>query len=369
MRRLLTIAAGLVLVMGLAAALAPAEASCLAARGIISTTTSNQSYLFTPGNPFAPNYAQYVRPGGGTVTYYMNGDFWAFGGGNPIVGVGVDSGSFKGQFTALGNPAWLNTGYFGGQQAFLGGGTGHWQTGGIDGCITTTGTDPLGPDGGECNVVLLQDEDGSGTETGFFALLATDQNSTQEFEYTVATGFPVAINLAPIPKPQITGSARVPPDDVNLTVTVSTTIDPAHGFYLNCSPTQNAALPDGYRLYARRVPRLTPKPAQHNTRWINQALHLVPGPPLPPWNPLTPAKVPLGQPANVLVDCTGNEDVWIGASLTFGGVAAGAPNYETKIVSMNSTKIECGPNSAEPKPLERPARQPKPSMDRPTPRR
>jgi hypothetical protein len=372
MKRLLTTAAGLVLVMGLAAALAPAQANCLAARGVISTTPNNQTYLYTPGNPFTPNYAMYIRPGGGTVSYYINGEFWAFGAGNPTVGIGVDSGNFKGQFdTVNGQLAnWLIPGYFGGQKSFFGGPAGHWQTPGSDGCITTTGSSATLPDDQECNIVLLQDEDGAGTMTGFFAVLATDQNTAADFEYTTATGFPPAIMLAPIPKPQITGSARVPPDDVNLTVVVNATINPANGFYLNCSPSQNGAIADGYRLYGRRVPRLTPKPTQHNTRWLNQALHLRPGPPLPPWQSLTPAKVPLNQPTNILANCNGNEDLWIGASLTFGGVAGGAANYETKIVSMNSTKIECGPNLAEPKPLERPARQAKPSIgDRPAPRR
>jgi hypothetical protein len=373
MKRILTVAAGLALVMGLSAAWMPAHAVCSAARLVTSSTLTGFSQIATPGNPFFSSYLQYVRPGGGTVTYFLNGEFWAFGTGNPAVGPGDDSGAFKGGDFAYN---WLALGYYYNTNvypAFMNPAGGHWNSPGVDGCIDNTSPTPAN----RCNVVLLQDSDGHGSDSGFFALLAVAGNAGGDYEYTATTGFPASIALAPIPKPMITGSARIPPDDVSLTVMVSTPISPLTGFYLNCSPAQNAALPDGYRLYARKVPRDTPKPVAWDTRWIAQGNHEFPSPgALPVWTPLDPnpgtpgvfEKTPLGVPANVVVQCTGNEDIWIGTALTFGGVAPGAANYETKIVSQNSTKIQCGPDFAEPKPLERP-RPGKPTTDRPTPRR
>lgn len=344
MKRVMQFAFGLVLVMGLVANLMPAAASCGGARAVTSVVGATATNFFTPGNPFTPTGNYPVTPYGGSTTYYTNGIFWSFGGGNPAYGLGNDSGYFKGESVVLGPTTWLGGGYNGGFPLFLGGPFGHWQIPGVDGCIDLDGSNAAGADAQECNVVLLTDE---ANTTGYFAALSVAPNAGADFVYNSSTGFPAVIDMAPIPKPTILNSVTVG-NTINITATVVTAPVPANGFYFQC---QAANLLLGYKIYARQFPgHNTPKPIQVNTREIDQTF----GPPLAPWIPKTPNLIPVGQPANFQLDCaaSGDTDFYLCSTLLFGGTAPGAAPFEMKSCSMNSTKVECGPNMANPEPSE-----------------
>lgn len=348
MKRVMQFAAiGLVLVMGLTAALNPASAACTAARAVTSAVGSNVTSFFTPGNPFTPTGNYPVTPYGGSTTYYLNGEFWSFGGGNPQYNVGNDSGYFKGLASALGEPTWTGGGYYGGFATFLGGPLGHWAASGVDGCIDFDGTNLAQPDPAECNVVVLTDEaDG----TGYFTAMSVNPAAGNDFVYNSSSGFAPNVTLAPIPKPVILDSVTVG-SNITITATVNPgAIAPQNGFDFKC---QAAGIVQGYKIYVRQLPgHNTPKPIQVNTREINQTL----GPPLPPWVPVTPATgTTFGAPSVFRLDCAaqGDTDFYLCATMLFGGTAPGAARYELKNCSMNATKVECGPNMAEPQPLQR----------------
>jgi hypothetical protein len=346
MKKFTQIALGLVLVMGLAAGLMPAIASCGGARAVSSSIGGNLTTFYTPGNPFTPTGAFPTSPYGGSTTYYINGVFWSFGGGNPTYGVGNDSGYFKAYSYIVayfgGFQTWLGGGYYGGFGTFMGGPYGHWQIPGVDGCIDADGN-TTSIDQGECNVVLLTDE---ANQTGYFAALSVNPGSGGDFAYTAANGFPDQVTLAPIPKPFIVASSTVG-NTINLQVDVQPgAVTPANGFYFQCH--QNEIL-SGYKIYVRSLPGHddNSKPIQIDTRALNQVF----GPPIAPWVPATPNAVPFGgAPTPVSLDCSsgGDTDYYLCATLLFGGVAPGAPLYELKNCSMNATKVECGPNLADP---------------------
>lgn len=341
MKRTMQYALGLVLVMGLVASLMPASASCGGARAVTSVGQTI-TYFSTPGNPFQPTGNFPVSPYGGSATYYVNGIFWSFGGGNPIYGQGNDSGYFKGYPVAVTTSTWLGGGYFGGFDLFLGGQFGHWQYPGVDGCVDLDGSVASGPDPNECNIVVLTDE---ANETGYFTALSVPPNAGADFLYNASTGFPDQITLAPIPKPTIVSSTTVG-NTINVVATVNTgPLVSANGFDFKCQP---AAILQGYRIFVRQMAgHDTPKPIQVNTRELNQTF----GPPLDPWVPITPAAgTPIGAPSNFSLDCSasGDTDYYLCSTLLFGGTSAGAPRYQLKNCSMNATKIECGPNMANP---------------------
>lgn len=347
MKRVIPFAVGLVLVMGLAASLVPASAACTAARAVTSSVGANQTFFFTPGNPFTPTADYPTTPYGGSTTYYVNGEFWSFGGGNPAYNLGNDSGYFKGASSVLGEPTWTGGGYDGGFPLFLGGALGHWAASGVDGCVDFDGSNGAQPDVSECNVVLLTDE---ANGVGYFTALSVNPAAGNDFIYNASTGFSPNITLAPIPKPVIVNSVTVG-SSISVTATVNPgAIAPANGFDFKC---QGANIVQGYRIYVRQLPgHNTPKPVQINTREINQTL----GPPLAPWVPVTaPAGTAFGAPSVFQLDCSsaGDTDYYLCATMLFGGTAPGAARYELKNCSMNATKIECGPNMANPQPLQR----------------
>jgi hypothetical protein len=374
MKKLMQFTIAIALVLGVAASLMPAQAACSSARVISTLSSSGDSHLFTPGNPFKPNYVYNQAALGGSVTYYVNGVFWSWGGGNPVVGLGNDNGSLKGGWDFTHPPYllssnWLKPGYapnppdYPGYAAFIGGQFSHWQYPGTDGCIDKDGTNTGLPDVGECNVVLLNDMNG---DNAYFAALAvTAQGAgTGAFEYTPGSGFPASISLAPVPKPTIVSSTNGV-GSVTLTVGLpagSTSILPANGFYLQCHAADTLA---GWKLYTRTIPAGTPKPSQVNSR----ALGPIPGKPfpaLPPWVSVTANEVAIGATTQLTVPCSDTpgsaQDVFLCATLTFGGTcttaACGgtAQHYELKYCSPNSTRITCDPNLADP--------HPKPGMHR-----
>jgi hypothetical protein len=323
MRNLIRIAAGAALVMGIIAIATPAEAAC----GLPRAISSLPSTIHTPGGPFNPPY--------NTSVNNLRGEFWSLasvpaGGGNPAQGPGNDSGANTGHAVVGEAYNWIYVGGYG-QDAFLGGGQSHWAYAGTDGCIAFDGAVGTGTGGaddpGQCMVVLLTDDDGQGH--GFFALLAVAPDAGFDYRFNTAAGNG-PITLAPIPKPNITGSVRNGGNSVDLSVNVPA---PAAGLYLGCSPAQNAALAGArYRVYSRNTPpNAGNDPDRDKDTW-------------------TPAggPFPVGQPTTINAACGGvDRDFYLCATIEV--PAGNGEFFQMDTCSNDSTRIECGPNLAQPR--------------------
>jgi hypothetical protein len=352
MRKLIQFAVALTVVVGLATFMGPAEAACTNARIVASTPTG---YVFTPGNQFYPNCGgpspgAGTYPCGGETTYYINGWFWSFGGGNPIEGLGNDNGSLKGQYGST----WLFVGYYpgstgGGIGTFMGGPLAHWQATGTDGCIDFDGSNGSLADPQQCNVVVLEDFTGP---NGAYGVFAKNPDANQNYVYNSSFGFPDALLLAPTPKPQFLGSNNLGDGTVQVNVTVNCgPLTPANGYYLQCPNTPNfpGTLQAGYRLYGVAVPS-GDKPVCADSRIVAPGgTGVWPCSGSKQWQPLT-GPVPCGQPSNLIVPCAPSQDLYLCTTLLFGGNAVGAAPWEMKYCSMNSSPVECDPNTADPKP-------------------
>jgi hypothetical protein len=319
-----------------------AAASCYEPRAVTTSTLGATSYVYTPGQPFKPKAVQGATPLGGTATYYMRGLFWAFGGGDPRIGSGIDCGRFEGLGWDAVAPEewdkqatnWVKPMYFP-EKAFFGGPYGHWQFPGVDGCISELGSDPIKADDDECLVVMLSD---FSEPQGHFAILSTPP-SAGDFFFTERQGFPKRIELASVPVPKIKGSRR---EGGKLKLDVS--VDrPAggefgkNGIYLRCHASE---ILKGYRLYARRFPSTAKPPTGLGSRAID--IRRVPKlSKRPPWEELTAQPVALGKSAQVSIACSPGEDVVLAATLTFGGSAAGAADFELIYASADSERVSC----------------------------
>lgn len=348
MRNAMKLAIGLMVVAGLAASLMPAEAACGAARAIFSSKLGNSSYLYSPGNPFTPNCSPNY-PCGGDISYYANGFFWAWGGGNPNVGVGHDNGSLKGEF----NSNWLYVGFFGNRSS-MGGPQSHWATPGTDGCITATGSSSGStglPDPQECMVAVLEDFNGP---TASFLALSTPANGALDFEFTPDTGFPAQLNLVPIPKPVVVSATPAPLMSLTVSLPVGS-LTRANGFDFKCHGAPGEIL-TGWRLYMKTypgnpAPGLEPEPKSGDSRLITPSGFF---PPTPPWVLISgPNPVPIGTNVNTQQPCANappGSNVVLCATLTFGGPSneAGAGHWELKNCSQSSTTITCETNLADP---------------------
>jgi hypothetical protein len=349
MKRFIQFAVAVALFSALAATMQPAQAVCANLRGL----TSLPGYVFTPGNQFYPScgYPDPVNyPCGGDTTYHVNGWFWSFGAGNPVVGAGNDNGSNKGQYPSN----WLQVGYYPGSQGgavgtFIGGGFSHWNFAGTDGCIDNDGTNPVNPDPAQCNVVVLEDFTGP---NGAYVVLASDPDAGGNYSYNTDNGFPPALNLALVPKP-LFGPTNQAPGGVNVNVSLNCgPLTPANGYYLQCPGTPNfpGSLQAGYRLYHTIGPAGT-KPTCADSRVVSPGgTGAFPCSGAKQWQPLG-GPLACGQGlTNQFIPCTDDQDVYVCATLLFGGNMVGASPWEMKYCSMNSSPLECGPTSADPKP-------------------
>lgn len=333
MKTLLRIAAPVGLVLLAAAVMLPsAQAACPSARVIGPATVG----FHTPGGPFATGpYGPY------TVTPDFKGVFWSFGtnpGGNPAVLAGADSGSID-------QSCWIYPSSYGYAARFDEGACSHWNATGVDGCIDTDGTNAAAADASQCMVALFTDDDDAGG--GFFALASVAPDAGGNYNFATATGGG-DITLAPTPKPNITGSVRNGALSVQLTVNVTPSAGPAGGYYLSC---QQAALTgtSRYRIYTASTPRDAGAPTGENSRDLSN------------WTlePSTAAGIPTGSPTNVTVTCGGTDlDFYLCSTLLL--PTGNGSFYEIANCSRDATKVECGPNLAEP---GRPAR-PRPNTGR-----
>lgn len=316
MRKLviLGVAVALIAFVGL-----PAEANCGSLRQInsINAGTGNYSYVFTPG----------FEGGGGannsSVSDALLGSFWHVGNGDPTIGLGNDNGTFS----ALGNwivpypnyPAYIKS---------------DWTQAGIDGCIDSPV--PGGPPE-RCMQVALSDVAADGTAEFLVATASADGGLNYFFDQ--AGGAP--LNLAPLPALDITNSVRISDTEVAVSVVTADIADLAGGLYLDtagdCAAVQGGGQPNppvmGVMLYYYTVAQGAPPPADCDvTSWTDTGAGLV----------------PLGTADTVNVVCAGagTQDVYLGQQLIFDGgfphpmVSCGAGGW--------STRVECGPDIAEP---------------------
>lgn len=371
MRNVSRFVLGLAAVAALVVSTLPAEAACGAARNI----TTIGGAVVSPGAPHTPNadssdgcISDYgtLNVCGGTLTYLANGVFWAWGGGNPAIGLGHDNGTNKGDISSN----WLQLGYYPDLPAQIGGQFSHWQYPGTDGCITETGSSSGAtglPDGQECMVVLIEDLNGPNAS---FLALSVIPNAGADFEITPANGFPAQLNLVATPKPQVVSSSVVGPN-VNLTVQLpvgSTALTRANGFDFKCHGAPGEIL-IGYKVYSRQWAAagngtVPPEPAAGDSRAITPVGGF---PATPPWVLRSgPAPVPVGSPTSFTVPCNGG-NVSLCATLAFGGPsnAVGAAPWETKYCSMSSTTVTCDPTMANPTPKPKVGRKAAPARTLP----
>ncbi len=150
-------------------------------------------------------------------------------------------------------------------------------------------------------------------------------------------------NLVQIPKLGISGSSTISDSKVSMNVTFDESAIAA-GLYLDPSCSGRAPEVTGYRVRAQGVPLGdSPPDSRDRNNWTDVS---------PNGN-----VIGLGDGAVVEVDCAGDTDVYLAASLVFND------GFESS-VGENSTRAACGPNIADPddlqqlKPSSRPGRKP-----------
>ena len=302
---------GAAVLLLVAAAVQPVQAACASGGLLLSIGSSGRSQIMT--QEFRDGAALYGPPGNwynyGTTPVdagSLRGVFWAAGLGDPVVGAGNDNGSFD-------VSDWIyfyaNTGlglYYGAEIN-----TSWASSPDIDGCITASA------DG--CNCVLLtQNAPGQNPR---FALLSA-AGIAQAF-FVLPGNAPVI--LADIPRPFIASSSRDPVTfDVSLGVQIQ---EPATGIYeldgCDCGLS--------FRPREIIVPRGDTPPADRNTD---------------AWTPLG-APVDAAAQADVVSLCgASNTDLWLATELVVDPASNGG--FGSPYVSDTGTRIECGPNLADP---------------------
>lgn len=244
------------------------------------------------------------------------GVFWSLGTGIPGDNQGDDSDGFDFQSGwAYGTAPLL--GYYGAgdwynyQRSFD---TNWAAAGAIDGCVTNAG-----PNGSTCTCVLITDTDHQGNS--FFGLFSDQSDaSSGNFDFGSADR-----TLAPLPKARILNSVRNA-GAVELTVGLEAV---SGGLFqdpnCNCGPT-------GYRVRTQSVAQNAPAPSSRAVAsWTDRT-----------------GVIPVGNNGAFTEACAGqNTDVYVAAQLVF------ADGFESPFVSVQTTKVACNPNLADPKPIER----------------
>lgn len=248
---------------------APANAGCPGSQILDATfqyLVSNPNWGGAGGDGSCAYYGCYDSESGPPVSQGMRGVYWAVGSGNPVVGLGNDSGIFSGGFLAtdfwlkqvsvpLTNglyqyPAWLSL-KLGPNYAV--GPPVTWSAPDADGC------GPAGsPPAQVCTCFMLTDEwDGA----GYFATLCAQSDVLGNTRYDPGQ----TIRLAPVPQALITSSARdVATGDVTLSVGLRNSDgnpdSAAEGVYSFDGCPSGL---QGFKIFGAIVPRgATPTPGQ-----------------------------------------------------------------------------------------------------------
>jgi hypothetical protein len=297
----------------------PAEAACALARLItgFNVSTGERSYIHTPG----------VCPGGGgtcappyyfSVTGAIRGDFWGVGYGDPFAVLsGIDNGSFDvGTFGTYIDPdnGWITSSDFYYPAEIN---TSWASAGTIDGCIDSI-------IGQRCTAILLSDKVG---DQSFFAFITEAANVGGNYIFTRAGGAPVT--LAPVPNVGITGSTRLGPTQVQLTIAppFGASPGPAEGFYLD-SACAGVGTPTGWRVRSQSAPG-------HGNASPT-------GRDVANWGTSLGTATNFGSSQTVTASCTGDQDIWLAYTILYDS------GLELSYVGGNSSRVECGANLAEP---------------------
>lgn len=298
-------------VLALVAAAQPAQAACGAPFLITSLGATEYAYLYNPSVELGGGGIQ-----GSSITDQLTGFFWGVGVGDPALGVGADNGSFA-ALDWLGiypnYPAYINT---------------TWAAStGIDTCI-----DVQGGLGERCQVTFMQDVNLNGGG-GVFALMSTpDDPASGDFLLTNGSN---PINFAPQAAMSILSSTRNGDTGVAMMLSGPNAADIDAGSYLSdaaqCQGTGGAGsaangLIVGYDAVVQVLPRGSAPPSDFNAA---------------AWTPASQT-TPLGTPVSISVPCDGDSDVYASYKLVMDS------GFTSPIVSNSTTRIECGPNVADP---------------------
>jgi hypothetical protein len=327
-----------VLVLGLAAR--PASGACLAPLQITSVESDGSRSFIWTDQVFLPDY--YVGSPGYAPAMYPDGNppftrafegvFWSVGHGDPVVGLGDDNGSFAVDdplqpwlsYYAL--PSYL---YYEAAELFT-----TWAAdSAIDGCLFNGG-----PGGETCTCVLLTDQDGT---EGYYAILG---NSTTPGHDTYlaqpgsdGNGNRGPIVLQAIPWPLIVGAHRNPASGG---ISIDVMVVESPGSYV-LDPDRCPCGPVGFKVVQRELPRGSAPPGDRNAAlWQDAPLE---GGGVQPVTPLG-RSVPIESNCGLVDDV----EVYLATRLYFDS------GFASSVVSRNSTRIECGPNVADPSATRRP---------------
>jgi hypothetical protein len=289
--------------------------------------TSNPDFVIPDGAPGCYGSGGYDQA---PTSPSFQAHFWGLTVGNPAIGLGADNGVFSPDVWIYGAPPFGGN-YFYYRQLFT-----NWAANAqIDGCVADAGPVIGQIDGTECTCILMTDQ---WNGVGYFALLGKRVNVTSDFVFDDPgqTGF----RLQPIPKPTIVNSVRNP-STFNLD-SITVRVDPGPGIF----DPDGCGCAAGYKIVATVLPRGSMPPSDRTTATTWTELSLAGGG--------VQAVTPLGATVDVESLCgASNTDVYLAAQIV------GDSGFTAANVSENSTRIECGPQLADPM---RPAREP---ADRP----
>jgi hypothetical protein len=301
--------------LALAVGVQPAQAACGAPFLITSINNATEQFAYVV-NPTVTPGAGGNGVSGSSVTDAITGYFWGVGVGNPASGVGADSGTFP----AL---EWLYI-YPNYPASVL---TTWAASTAIDTCI-----DVQGPLGQRCQVTFFQDVD-TQTGAGLFALVSTaDDPASGDF---LLDNGGVNITMAPQAGMQILASSRTGGGTgVMMTLAGPSESQLAAGSYLSTAPQCQGAgsggaangLVVGYRAVTQVLPRGSAPPSDFAAG---------------AWNPAG-GNTGIGAPTVINVPCNGDQDVYVSYQLLFDS------GFTAPLVSNTTTRVECGPNVADP---------------------
>jgi hypothetical protein len=303
MKKLVQFGSVLALALVVGAAAQPAMSACAGLRTI------------TGGYVYSPGWCDGGYPcGGGTsLSDGFQASFWHVGNGNPTIGLGSDSGGLAPTNILVPTPDY---------PALIGS---VWSGGAVDGCIDAP--QPGGP-AARCMAILATDVDSLGAPV--FALMTAAANSLGNYPFGDGP-----FTMAPLPKLLITNSVRA---GGGTSVAIEANLDPdglAAGLYLStvgeCTGVTAGgagSLIGSYQLRYQTLARGGETPSDFDPDQ---------------WTPCG-GPVPLGQPGICDIPTPGDVDVFVSYTMNFDS------GFETGHVGDESSRVQGGPNIADPDP-------------------
>ncbi len=318
----------------------PVDAGCPGSQLLDATFSylvSNPSWGGAGGDGRCGRNGCYATESDPPVSPRMKGVYWSVGTGNPVIGVGNDSGLFSGGFgpglfwlkqvsseSAYGTgtpftgglyhyPAWVSLKL---SPPYVTGPPVTWSSPDADGC------GPLNPPSTVCTCMLLTDE---WSDVGYFATLSA--RSDQLGNTNIDPG--QTIRLAPIPRPRIVRSFRVN-GGTDVVVSVGLSSDalpdtPAEGVY---SKDGCPSCLGGFRVFGAVVSRTSSPPPQ--SAYVE----------LPRADGTPQGDTPFLTTVDIGADCDPLVENVMYLAIQL--VGEGAAPFRTGVVSQASTRIHCG---------------------------